>query len=160
MCQLSALMKPSLFEKKNKPQSCPTGAPLSFRSVSGRRRCKFLRNAGWEPRRPVEISETCPAGVFAEPGKTQSDVPQQAEGYEVFLSASGGCICPVFLCCTYRQGLNRCFTVPAIFSSVESTSAPKDAPFAHLFFLYFNQGSQRHRKESDSSGASGDSHTQ
>lgn len=101
------------------------------------------------------MSETCPAGVFTEPGKTQSDVPWQAEGCEVFLG-----VCPVLLCCTYRQGLNRCFTVTTTLSSAKSTSDPKDAPFAHLFFLYFNQGPQRHRKESDSSGASGDSRAQ
>lgn len=131
-----------------------------FQRASGRRRCEFLRNAGWDPRRPVEISETCPAGVFAEPGKRQSDVPRQAEGHEVFLSAGGGCVCPVFLCCTYRQGLNRRFTVTTTFSSTKSASDPKDALFAHLFFLYFNQGPQRHRKESDSCGASGDSRAQ
>lgn len=91
--------------------------------------------------------------MFAEPGKTQSDVPRQAEGYKVFLSAGGGCVCPGFLCCPYRQGLNTCFTVTTTFSSTDIQRMP-------FFFLYFNQGPQRRRKEGDSSGASGDRRAQ
>lgn len=90
----TALMKPSLFEKKNRLQRCPTAAPSSSSSASGRRRrVPAKRRLG-----SVEIRETCPAGVFAEPGKT--------EGYEVFLSAGGGCVCPVFLCWTYRRDVS------------------------------------------------------
>lgn len=141
-------MKPSLFEKKNKLQRRPTGAPPSSTSVSrappaeeGASSCE-----SWDP---VEISVSC-----GRVSRAWKDTKWHSS------AGGGGCVCPAFVCCTYRQGLNRCFTVTATVSSTESTSDPKDAPFAHLFFLFFTQGPQRHRKESDSSGASGDSRAQ
>lgn len=64
-------------KEKEKPQSCPTWATPCFLSVFSTLLAKEVSaNTGHF----IKISKTRPPDMFAELGKTQSDVPQQSDG--------------------------------------------------------------------------------
>lgn len=155
----TALIKPSLFEKKNKLQSCPTGAPSSFTSVSSTPPAE-------EGASSCEMRVGICVVLLKQARRVLQACLRSLERHKVtFLGRpkvmrSFLCLWRLCLSCVSLQILTDVSPSPLHFLQQR---APRIERMPHLptcFFLCFNQGPQRHRKESDSSGASGDSRAQ